>query len=601
MRLHWAFLFIIVFCVFDLLGGSQAFGQADDRLRAITHIEALDGAVGIYEKFEAVITLDVDFDNPYDPDDIRVDAEFKAPDGTTRIVPAFWYREYALYGNEANQRLQPTDDWSWRVRFAPTEAGEWEYRATASADDVTLTGEWSTFTAMESDNPGFVRIDLRNPRYFAFDNGSPYFPIGQNLAWARTGRVLADYRLWLDRMHEANANFVRIWMAPWGFALEWSDTGLGNYDLRQRNARELDVVIDMLAERDIYAMLTLINHGQFSETINAQWEDNPYNAANGGPAATPADFATSAEARRLWLQRLRYIAARWGYSPNIMTWEWWNEVEWTAISNPEILAPWIAESADYLRSIDPNQRLISHSGTPVGVESVWGQPTMDYTQDHRYTDGDISNIRRGFRNVIPEWLDAYPDKPFLMGEFGTPSMFDATGILIHQGIWAAPMLGAAGTGMTWWWDTLIHPNDLYYHFASIAAFFEGEDLGARAWQATSGSLSEDADADLYGLQADDYALLWILADDYEERYFMRQYQRNLRNRVENPLDVAFPEVSGVQVTLTDLNADDYTVEIWDAQTGEILSSATMSVTSAPLVIDLPTFSQDLAIKVKPAG
>jgi hypothetical protein len=582
--LAWALVAALLLTVPLAAGFAQA-----STVRAVTAVTPVTESASLYNRFELLLELDADFSNPYDPDDIRVDAEFRAPDGALVTVPAFWHVDVAGAG-----------DGSWRVRFAPTQVGEWEYRVVATAGGETVMSDWQRVTVAASDNPGFVRVDPRNPAYFAFDDGSPWFAIGQNVAWAVEPDVLGQYELWLDEMAAVGANFVRIWMAPWGFALEWDDTtALGNYDARQGAAGELDAVFEMMEARGIYAMLTLINHGQFSETVNAEWDRNPLNAANGGPLETPADFATNPEAIRLWQQRLRYIAARWSYSTSLMSWEWWNEVEWTALAAPELLAPWIAASTEALRAADPNRHLISHSGSPVQMETVWGQEGLDFTQDHRYTEGDLSNIRRGFANVIPEWLEAYPNKPFLMGEFGTPSQFEPEGIVIHQGLWSAAMLGAAGTGMTWWWDTMVHPNDLYYHFGAIAAFFADEDMGAHRWQPTTATLGEDTDADLFGLQTADRVLLWVLADDYEERYFLRQYQRNLRNRAENPFDVTYPDVVGAQVTVRDLPAGDYVIEIWDAQTGAVLSSEPRTTADGTFLIDLPTFNRDLALKVRP--
>ena len=58
---------------------------------------------------------------------------------------------------------------------------------------------------------------------------------------------------------------------------------------------------DPLAEakaynRGIYLMVSLLNHGAFSTLFNSEWASNPYNAANGGPLATPADFFTNLDA-----------------------------------------------------------------------------------------------------------------------------------------------------------------------------------------------------------------------------------------------------------------------------------------------------------------
>jgi len=558
---------------------------------AVHTVTPLEESVAQYDKLELVADIEATFNNPYDPNDIRVDGQFETPYGERIVVPAFYYRDY----DYANGSLNPTDDWSWRVRFTPTETGEYRYRVLATTANGSRRSNWQTIIVTPSDVPGFIRIDPRNPRYFAFDDGTPYFPVGENMAWSRGQDPIADYTLWLDALEAHGGNFIRTWMATWGFSIEWADTGLGNYDNRQDRAYQLDTVLDLLAERDIYMMLTLLNHGQFNEQTNPEWDTNPFNAANGGMLERPEDFATNPEARRLWNQRLRYIAARWGYSPNIMAWEWWNEVNWTPLVNSELLSPWMSSSAAYLDSLDPYDRLMTHSGSPVGDGSIWNADHMDFTQAHLY---NMSDLPLTFGQVIPDWLETYPDKPFLMGEFGSPIELDTEGVLLHLGLWSAPMKGAAGTGMFWWWDTYIHPNDLYYHFEGVAAFYAEEDLAAYNWRQADLALTEDARARAYGLQTDDSALVWVVSTDYSDRFLRQQYNRNLRNGVENPEVIEFPVVDGAVLTITGLQQGTYAVEIWDTLHGEIMETTSVTVTDGMLAIPLPAFTLDHAIKIR---
>ena len=490
-------------------------------VNAINSVSVLEDNPRLYEKVELVADIDAVFNNPYDPTDIRVDGRFESPSGAVIIVPGFYYREYT----QTNGVLTQTDNWSWRVRFTPTEVGEYHYQVLATTLLGTKRSAPGTFTAAASDNPGFIRVDSRNPRYFVFDNGTPYFPVGEDMAWA-SSNPLTDYPHWLDQLQAAGGNWIRVWMAPWGFSPEWLDTGLGNYEQRQAQSYQLDQLMDMAADRNIYIMLSLLNHGQFSTTTDPEWDQNPYNAANGGPCAEITCFATNPDAIRFWHQRLRYIAARWGYSPNIMTWEWWNEINWSPLSAASLLAPWIENSAAYLRSLDPYHHLITHSGSSRADRSVWDQNTIDFVQDHQY---NMSDLERTFNDVISSWLRAYPTKPFLMGEFGSPSTADQQGVLVHEGLWAAPMNGAAGTGMTWWWDTYIDPLNLYYHFKGVSAFFRGEDLAAHQWQPTSADFAESTKARVYGLQADNSALLWVVSRDYSNNYVQQAYNKAIRD------------------------------------------------------------------------
>lgn len=585
---------IMIFSVLALIASSiGAQEQTTSEVRTINLVAPLVVNVGQYEKFELDIDLDADFNNPYNPDDIRLDAEFESPSGEVVTVPGFYYQDFTL---NANNIPVATDVWSWRVRFTPWEVGEWRYRVIASTANSSVESDWTSLNVGESESHGFIRIDPRNPRYLAFDDGTPYFAVGENMGWS-TGNVLQDYEAWLDGLSNAGGNFIRVWMPSWGFGIEWSDTGLGNYDLRQNRAYQLDRVFEMAEERDVYIMLTLINHGAFSLNTNSEWAGNPFNEINGGMLERPEEFATHPEAMRYWLQRLRYIAARWGYSTNLLAWEWWNEVNFSALADQNLLAPWIEQSAETLTALDPYGHLITHSGSMVEDTRVWNLPSMSFVQEHKY---NMVSVLSSFNITIPEWLEAYPDKPYLTGEFGSPSEFDLGGVMLHLGLWAAPMQGAFGTGMTWWWDTYIHPNNLYHHFAAVKAFFGSEDLAARTWQRTDAILNEDAEARVYGLQADDAALVWVISSGYDERRFMREYTRNLRNGIDDPFAVEYPTVENVVVTVSGLAEGAYTVEIWDPQTGTILETRDAQTDDGTVNVELPPFNMDLAMKVKPA-
>ena len=179
-----------------------------------------------------------------------------------------------------------------------------------------------------SARPGFIRRSTKDARYLVHDDGSPYFAVGENLAWYDKRGTYA-YDSWLARLAAQGATYARLWMPSWAFGIEWSDTGLGDYTDRLDHAWQLDAVMDTAADQGIAVELSLLNHGAFSTAFDSEWASNPYNVANGGPLATPADFFTSPVARRLFEQRLRYIVARWGYTTNLLDWELWNEADLT--------------------------------------------------------------------------------------------------------------------------------------------------------------------------------------------------------------------------------------------------------------------------------
>src|SRR3954466_2906871 len=72
---------------------------------------------------------------PYKTVELR--AEFRSPRHRTLALPAFW---------DGGRKLV--------VRFAPTEAGDWNYRLTSNVAD--LDGKAGTFTAATSPSLGFI-------------------------------------------------------------------------------------------------------------------------------------------------------------------------------------------------------------------------------------------------------------------------------------------------------------------------------------------------------------------------------------------------------------------------------------------------------------
>lgn len=369
----------------------------------------------------------------------------------------------------------------WKVRFAPDTPGRWHDRIWARDRSGTVHLPEAAFTVTPSETPGFVRRSHSNPRAFAFGNGRPFFAVGENMGWAGR-RGTFDYDDWLAALGKAGGNWTCIWMCPWNCGLEWSPQtgkpstdgyhGLGVYNLA--HAWELDAILDTAARSHVYVMLCLGTYSEFSTGgffHEGQWSENPYNAANGGPCAAPADFWTNSAARTLYRRRLRYICARYGWRAGIQAWELWNETR--------APAGWVSEMARALKgsggsvALDPYGHLLT---TTYGDDAVWKLPQIDFTQTHRYGDsGDIADHAPVVARDAQEFM-AY-SKPHLMGEFGIDWRAsdikydpDGKGINLHNGLWAAAVSGDAGGAMLWWWDNYVHPKNLYPQFTALRRF-----------------------------------------------------------------------------------------------------------------------------------
>ncbi len=456
-----------------LFFASAAKADISPMLPVIHEISILTPNVEQYGKFEAVIGLSASFTNPYDYDQVVVRGALTAPSGVQTTVDGFFMQDYTL--NTGTGSLAPTGPGEFRLRFSPNETGTWSFTVSVTDASGSAVSESFTFQCGPAGSPanhGFLRKSPAN--YLQFDDGTQYIAIGENIAWQNNNPYL-NYKSWLNGLITNGGNFFRLWHAHWGLGIEW-ETGNGFEGLRrykQSNCFYQDWLFDYCAENGVYIMLALQHHGPVSTQVNPNWNDSPYNVANGGPCQNTLEFFTNEEARAHTKNRYRYIVARWGYTRSILCWELFNEVHWTDNfqANKGLVAQWHFEMADYLKSIDPNGHLITTSyGDDLTDENVWSHPDFSFTQTHTYIN--TPNIERALAHGNQSYLDAF-GKPTLNGEFGLGGSAslanqDPDGIHIHNSLWGGLFSGGFGTAMTWWWDNYIHPRNLYYHFAGLS-------------------------------------------------------------------------------------------------------------------------------------
>ena len=433
-----------------------------------------------YGLFELDVDLAATCDNPFDPGQVALDARFVAPSGRSITVPGFYMVDFAAQTLPAGQVLHPGGTQGWRVRFTPAETGIYHYELTARDSSGTTTGAAGSFEAAPSENPGFIRTSSRDPHYFAFDNGTSYFPIGHNLpSYAITGQTAEQA---LRTMAAAGENYNRPWMSSYtGLGIEW-EHALGWY--RQDEAWRVDEMLRLGQELGMYFMLCMDTHQDFRE--GRLWTINPYNVARGGPCETPADWFSNPAARAAYRNRMRYTVARWGFSPHILAWELGNEFEGWPDTPREHLAAWHEEMSAWLTAADPFGHLVTTSfWSKTGPPEFWHMPNIGIAQTHCYTNNDY-----GVGPVLGGYCAhqaAHYRKPNLLAEFGirsheSTSDKDPEGWHLHNALWAGVMSGCAGAPMPWWHENYIEPLNLYFHFTSVGRFVAGLAMDQARWR-----------------------------------------------------------------------------------------------------------------------
>jgi Domain of unknown function (DUF5060)/Secretion system C-terminal sorting domain len=456
--------FVVLVCA------SKLFAQAPSNIIATP----VSTTIAKFDKFEMTVLLTAGYTNPYDYDDIAIRAEFIAPGGRKDTVDAFFMQDYTL--NTTDGSVTATGTGNFKIRYSPNETGTWQYTVIATNTLGTATSVTQNFQCTASSAKGFIRKNATN--YLNFDNNEQYIPVGQNQAWDQ-GNIYLNYKSWLQKLSDNKANIIRTWEAVWGFGIEWKNgvngyAGLKRY--KQTSAYYTDWLLEECKNKGIFIMFCINHHGMVSSNVNPNWPESPYNAANGGPCANTWDFFINTTAKSLHKNRLRYIVARWGYSQTVMSWELFNEVDWTDNFNTykNNVKDWHIEMANYLKSIDVYKHLVTTSyANNANDPNTWNNSAIDFTQTHNYIGSP--NVENALASACSDYISQY-NKPTMDGEFGIDagnislSTIDPNGIYIHNSIWATAFSGAMGAGMSWWWDTYIDPQNLYRHYKPLSEF-----------------------------------------------------------------------------------------------------------------------------------
>ncbi len=434
--------------------------------------------IGKFEKFEITVNLTAVFTNPFNKNQINLRAIFVSPSGKKDTISGFYYQDFIRTGPP--ETLYINGQPHWKIRFTPYEVGSWSYRLFCTDINGSVQSEQFSFYCTESDKKGFIRV--ANNRYLRFDDGEQFFGIGLNMAWYDYPEKTFSYQKWIDSLSANKGNLIRVWMSENAFAIEWKNTGLGNYTNRLDRAYQLDWLFNYATEKKIFIQLCLIPHGQLSINVNPEWNDNPYNSINGGPCNSPEEFFTNQIAKELFKQRLDYIIARWGYSPNLFAWEIFNEVDHTHnyYQNRNNVIQWLLEIAQYIKSKDVYKRIITTSYANEFLEpAIWSSNLFDIIQIHHYNT--TSDMQTALVELTKLYLSDY-NKPTAIGEYdflelgSWASNNDPAGINLHSSLWSSVMSGAYLTAMTWSWNDYIANKGLFHHYKAVGEFISQVNL-----------------------------------------------------------------------------------------------------------------------------
>jgi len=364
--------------------------------------------------------------NPYDYEVNDIQVVFQGPGSATRSVPAYFD------GGK-----------SWEAKLT-VASGVWR------ATKVTQNGKDQTPKALNTRSvPVKGQLIRRKGLGFVYDDGSLYYPIGHNVAWRSGGLSVPEA---FAKMGKVGENWSRVWMCHWGGCnLDWD---MKDQSFNPSVINTWDQIVGAAEQAGIAFQLVLQHHGPYSSTVNTNWPENPWNAKSGGFLKSPEEFFTHPEALKRTKRKLRYTVARWGYSPSILAWELFNEVEWTdgARKTPKAVEAWHKEMVAFLRAHDVHQHLLTTSSHLEGGDLY---AAVDYLQPHAYPP-DLAVTALAVKPT---------EKPVFYGEIGPSGDLNGDeGSHLKAGLWASLFSESSGAAQYWAWDNIDRRN-LYGLFA----------------------------------------------------------------------------------------------------------------------------------------
>jgi hypothetical protein len=600
-----------------------------------TDPQASRGAPPEVAKFETLtlrFELNRQVDNPFDPAKADIVCVVETPRGQKLEHIGFWYQDYDRADRFVGDELTPLGRPEWRVRITPREEGQYKYslrirlRNSLAAPWDTLDTPERSFVCKPSANKGFVRVSKTDARFFEFENGEFFYPVGHNLhspvdirCWKEifrqpppAGRGLPLYAELLPKMQQHGENTAEIWMCAWWVGIEWTTRwrdyyGPARYSLQ--HAWLLDRLLKLARQHGLQIHLVLDNHGKFSSWCDWEWDLNPYNknCDSNGVVTYAAEFFTDETARRWHRNKLRYIAARWGSDPTIMGWELVSEYDLVGGRHRDdsgarqnfhrgpVLQAWAREMIEHLRKCDVYKHPVTNH---YATDYTWIDLQLARTELFDYVVTDAYRADRPYTGIAARtqnWVtgnlsNAGIEKPFWITEFGgdwnatIPAALDADA---HCGLWATWMTEGAGTPLFWWYD-FVDRSDLYPYYRAFANYIKGEDRRGvhgvmERLTILNGPPAARLDGQAYRWTKGAYA--WIF-----NRSAMEMMPAVAdRIRFEN-----------VETLIRDLEPGPYRVEFWDCYEGKMVQSdAVTAVEGQPLQIKFPSFFNNMAVKVKP--
>lgn len=428
--------------------------------------------------------------------------------GNVLILHPFEYQPIELrYDESGIENCSAKGPLLFAIRFTLKEAGLYSLKTELENGDCIR----EEFKVKGAFNSGYVEVSKKDKRYFACSDGTPFFPIGINLAFPRSCSVnnnqefgvsnktnymgLREYERWFRRCSEAGVNLVRIWLGHDYFSPDTQDAEA----LSLVQFSKIDMLLELAKKYRIKLKLTIEQFRYF--VYNSENNSRVFNlfnknlSLNGERCLSTNEWMTESKWKNAWLNKMNEFAKRYAGDTEIFAIELWNEMncmpekemlEWNKEMLPKIKALFSEHLVtNSLGSLDCDNSL------RVYEEFCWD--LCDFKQMHRYLDQGAAHIDSTINPIalLAGGLKMISDdsKPIIVAETGAVEKrhsgefkyysCDDRGIIFVDCVYTPVFFACAGCGNIWHWDyRYVESKNLYKYFKPLSDMLYGIDFQA---------------------------------------------------------------------------------------------------------------------------
>lgn len=314
-------------------------------------VNAFGEEVGLFDIFEVSVENTNDHDNPFDFEEIELQATFTAPSG--REIDFFGFYDGNGVGGQSGN--------VWKLRFMPDETGRWTYtyRWTDQAD-----GGEGEFTVADTGLGGPLKVATDNSYYFMNARDDPFHLRGYGMhSFLRntdTNRITEEIETYKDDIQtfilDRGYNFTM-----WNGSMEvpgWGESWWFDYD---GDKEVFDIAVWKAREE---ALRLAKDNGLYVIYFGAMIFQG-----------TEYDFETFKTFLKYWVARFGPFYNSMGWSP---TWEW------TDIWNPSQ----VNQIMGYMHDINPFPTMLTIHDCSHSSFSEWLSFSMRQRQSRTIFEGN---------------------------------------------------------------------------------------------------------------------------------------------------------------------------------------------------------------------